>query len=58
MKHLILSGITAVTLLVAATTILWSHSPSTKPHADAMVTGHCKNFHSLAGAKASELLPH
>ena len=58
MKHLILSGITAVTLLVAATTILWSHSPSTKPHADAMVIGHCKNLHSLTGAKASELLPH
>ena len=57
MKHLILSGITAVTLLVAATTILWSHSPS-KPHADAMVIGHCKNLHSLTGAKASELLPH
>ena len=58
MKHLILSGITAVTLLVAATTVLWSHSPSTKPDADAMVIGHCKNLHSLTGAKASELLPH
>ena len=58
MKHLILSGITAVTLLVAATTILWSHSSSTKPHADAVVTGHCKNLHSLTGAKASELLPY
>ena len=58
MKHLILSGITAVILLVAATTILWSHSPSTKPHADAMVIGHCKNLHSLTGAKASELLPY
>ena len=58
MKHLILSAITAVTLLVAATTMLWSHSPWTEPHADAMVTGHCKNLHSLTGAKASELLPH
>jgi len=51
MKHL-------NTVLVAATTMLWSHSPSTEPHADAMVIGHCKNFHSLTGAKASELLPH
>ena len=58
MKHLVLSAITAVTLLVAATTMLWSHSPSTEPHADAMVIGHCKNFHSLTGAKASELLPY
>ena len=58
MKHLILSAITAVTLLVAATTMLWSHSPSTEPHADAMVIGHCNNLHSLTGAKASELLPY
>jgi hypothetical protein len=55
-KHLIISAITAVTLLVAATTMLWSHSPSTKPHPDAKV--HCKNLHSLTGAKASELLPY
>jgi sensor domain CHASE-containing protein len=26
MKHLILSAITAATLLIAATTVLWSHS--------------------------------
>jgi hypothetical protein len=58
MKHLVLSAITAVTLLVAATTMLWSHPPSTEPHADAMVVGHCKNLHSLTGAKASELLPY
>jgi hypothetical protein len=57
-KHLIISAITAVTLVVAATTMLWSHSPSTKPHPDAKVIGHCKNFHSLTGAKASELLPY
>ena len=58
MKHLVLSAITAVTLLLAATTMLWSHSRSTEPHADAMVIGHCKNLHSLTGAKASELLPY
>jgi hypothetical protein len=58
MKHLVLTAIAAVTLLIAATTMLWSHSPSTEPHTDAMVIGHCKNFHSLTGAKASELLPH
>ena len=56
MKHLILSAITAVTLLIAATTVLWSHSPSTEP--ETMVIGHCKNLHSLTGAKASELLPY
>ena len=58
MKHLILSAITAVTLLVAATTMLWSHSPSTEPQDVAMVIGHCKNLHSLTGARASELLPY
>jgi hypothetical protein len=58
MKHLILSAITAVILLTAATTVLWSHAPSTEPHADAMVIGHCKNLHSLTGVKASELLPY
>ena len=57
MKHLILSAIAAVTLLVAATTMLWSQSPPTERHAAATVIGHCKNFHSLTGAKASELLP-
>ena len=45
MKHLILSLIAAVTLLIAATTMLWSHSPSTVRHAAATVIGHCKNFH-------------
>jgi hypothetical protein len=58
MKHLILSAITAVTLLIAATTVLWSHSPSTEPNADAMVIGHCKNLHTLTGANASEPLPY
>ena len=58
MKHLIVSGIAAVTLLVAATTMLWSQSPSTERHAAATVIGQCKNFYSLTGAKASELLPY
>ena len=58
MKHLTLTAIAAVTLLIAATTVLWSHSPSTEPHAAAMVIGHCTNLHSLTGAKASELLPY
>jgi len=58
MKHLIVSAIAAVTLLIAATTMLWSRSPSTERHAAATVIGQCKNFHSLTGAKASELLPY
>jgi hypothetical protein len=58
MKHLIISAIAAVTLLIAATTMLWSRSPSTERHATATVIGQCKNFHSLTGAKAYELLPY
>ena len=58
MKHLVMSAIAAVTLLIAATTMLWPRSPSTERHAAATVIGQCKNFHSLAGAKASELLPY
>ena len=58
MKHLILSAIAAVTLLIAATTMLWSQSTPTERHAAGTVIGHCKNFHSLAGTKASELLPY
>ena len=53
------SNSAAVALLTAATTALWSYSPSTERYAAAgTVIGHCKNFHSLAGTKASELLPH
>jgi hypothetical protein len=58
MKHLILSAIAAVTLLIAATTVLWPQSAPSERHATATVIGHCKNFHSLTGAKASELLPY
>jgi hypothetical protein len=58
MKHLILSAIAAVTVLIAATTMLWSQSPSTERDAAATGIGYCKNFHSLTGAKASELLPY
>jgi hypothetical protein len=58
MKHLVLSAIAAVTLLIAATTVLWSQSNPTEHHATATAIGHCKNFHSLTGAKASELLPY
>ena len=58
MKHLIVSAIAAVTLLIAATSMLWSHTPSTERHAATTVIGHCKNFHGLTGAKASELLPY
>jgi hypothetical protein len=58
MKHLILSAIAAVAVLIAATTVLWSQSTSTERHAASTVIGHCKNFHSLTGAKASELLPY
>ena len=58
MKHLIVSAIAAVTFLIAATTILWSQSPSTERRTAATTTGQCKNFHSLTGAKASDLLPY
>jgi len=55
MKHLIISAIAVVAVL---TTMLSSYSPSTERHAAGTVIGHCKNFHSLAGTKASELLPY
>jgi hypothetical protein len=58
MKHLIISAIAVVAVLTAATTMLLSHSPPTERHAAGPVIGHCKNFHSLAGKKASELLPY
>jgi hypothetical protein len=58
MKHLVSTAIAAVILLTAANTVLWSHSPSTESHPDAMVIGHCRNLHALTGAKASELLPY
>ncbi|MEH2515284.1 hypothetical protein V1279_000857 [Bradyrhizobium sp. AZCC 1610] len=58
MKHLIISAIAAVALLITATTMLWSYSPSIQRHAAGTVIGQCKNFHSLAGTKASELLPY
>jgi hypothetical protein len=58
MKHLILSAIAAVALLIAATIMLWSQSTPTELHAAATVIGQCKNFHSLTGEKASELLPY
>jgi hypothetical protein len=56
MKHLIISAIAAVPLLTTATTMLCS--PSTERHAAGTVLELCKNFHSLAGTKASELLPY
>jgi hypothetical protein len=46
MKHLILSAITAVTLLVAATTMLWSHSLFTEHQAVAMVIGQIQQIES------------
>ena len=59
MTRLTISAIAAVALVTAATTALWSYSPSTERYASAgTVIGHCKNFHSLTGTKASELLPH
>jgi hypothetical protein len=58
MKHLIISAIAAIAVIATATTMLSSYSPSTERHAAGTVVGHCKNFHSLAGAKASELLPY
>jgi hypothetical protein len=58
MKRLIISAIAAIAVIAAATTLLSSYSPSTERHAAGPVIGHCKNFHSLAGAKASELLPY
>lgn len=45
-------------VLTTATTMLSSYSPSTERHAAGTVIGHCKNFHSLAGTKASELMPY
>jgi hypothetical protein len=58
MKHLIRSAIAVVAVLTTATTMLSSYSASTERHAAGTVIGHCKNFHSLAGTKASELLPY
>ncbi|NOJ40980.1 hypothetical protein [Bradyrhizobium australiense] len=55
MQHLI--TIAAVALLTTAATVLSSHSLRTERHAAGTVIGHCKNFHSLTGKKASELLP-
>jgi hypothetical protein len=55
MKRLILSAIAAVALLTVAATMPWSYPPSTERHAAGIVIGHCNNFHSLAGIKASEL---
>jgi hypothetical protein len=46
MKHLILSALTAVTLLVAATTMLWSHSLFTERQAVAMVIGQIQQIES------------
>ena len=53
MKHLIVSAIAAVTLLIAATTMLWSQSPSTERHAAATVQelpqpGRDKSFRAFA----------
>ncbi|SFQ20261.1 hypothetical protein SAMN05216330_1196 [Bradyrhizobium sp. Ghvi] len=53
----ILTAIAAVTFLGAATNLLWSYPLSTKLHVATIAIGHCQNFHSLAGVKASELLP-
>lgn len=53
----ILIAIAGVSFLSAATTLLWSYAPSTKLHVASIAIGHCKNFHSLVGVKASELLP-
>jgi hypothetical protein len=58
MKHLIISAIAAMAVITTATIVLSSYSPSTERHAAGAVTGQCKNFHSLAGTKASELLPY
>lgn len=55
--RMILTAVAAVTLLGAATTLLWSYPPSTKPQVASMAIGHCNNFHSLTGAKASDPLP-
>jgi hypothetical protein len=46
MKHLILSAITAVTLLTAATTMLGSHSLLTAHQAAAMVSGQIQQIES------------
>ncbi|WP_156951651.1 hypothetical protein [Bradyrhizobium sp. WSM1743] len=53
----ILIAFAAVTFIGAATTLPWSYPPSTKLHVASIAIGHCKNFHSWAGVKASELLP-
>jgi hypothetical protein len=57
MKHLIISAIAVVAVFTTATTMLSSYSPSER-HAAGTIIGNCKNFHSLAGTKASELLPY
>jgi len=58
MKLLIISAIAAGAVIATATTMLSSYSFSTERHAAGAVIGKCKNFHSLAGTKASELLPY
>jgi hypothetical protein len=58
MKHMIISAIAVVAVLTTATTMPLSYSPSTERQAASTVIGHCKNFRSLAGTEASELLPY
>lgn len=58
MKRLISSAIAAVAFLIVATTMLWSYTPSAERQVTRTAIGHCKNFHSLAATKASELLPY
>ena len=58
MKHLIIFAIAVVAVLTSATTMLLSYShPSERPAAGPVI-GQCRNFHSLTGKKASELLPY
>jgi hypothetical protein len=49
MRRLIISGFAAVALLAAATTILWSHSPSTGRHAASHAMMPLQELHTLAG---------
>lgn len=54
MKHMILAATAVATCFAAGTTLPWPLPTTTK--IDVASMAHCKNFHSLAGVRVSELL--
>ena len=47
----------AAAACLGAAGLLWFYPSSTKVDVASMAIGHCRNFHSLAGLRTSELLP-